>query len=280
MKIRSRLGYRWTPFVMLAVLLADRSVYSFGPTAIQQRRLRWMEQHCTNPRTRHRHWPGRIAASQQANGRDRISAWQFYHSRTTLPTTTKTAPFRSTIQKHSRRWLLYAADRTSSERDSGSDDQTTADTPPTITTTSAISTGETKRGFNGPWWAQFWRSLSRRTVSTRENVATTTTTTTTTTTAHNSEASWNPPESRLLLHRLQKQKSRTQWSTLLRVGGPSLLAGLVAYLAFPAAALTLASGWSNPGTFAVLSQDASQFVQNFLTVAGLLFSILVGQTCT
>jgi hypothetical protein len=271
MKIRSRLGYRWTPFVMLAVLLADRSVYSFGPTAIQQRRLRWMEQHCTNPRTRHRHWPGRIAASQQANGRDRISAWQFYHSRTTLPTTTKTAPFRSTIQKHSRRWLLYAADRTSSERDSGSDDQTTADT---LTT----STGETKRGFNGPWWAQFWRSLSRRTVSTRENVATTTTTTTTT--AHNSEASWNPPESRLLLHRLQKQKSRTQWSTLLRVGGPSLLAGLVAYLAFPAAALTLASGWSNPGTFAVLSQDASQFVQNFLTVAGLLFSILVGQTCT
>ena len=35
---------------------------------------------------------------------------------------------------------------------------------------------------------------------------------------------------------------------------------------------------NDAGVFAVLSQDSSQFVQNFLTVAGLLFSILVGQT--
>jgi len=66
--------------------------------------------------------------------------------------------------------------------------------------------------------------------------------------------------------------------TLLRVGVPSLLAGLVAFFAFPSMALTLASVMNDAGVFAVLSQDSSQFVQNFLTVTGLLFSILVGQT--
>eukprot|EP00555_Chaetoceros_dichaeta_P007151 CAMPEP_0198261062 /NCGR_PEP_ID=MMETSP1447-20131203/9859_1 /TAXON_ID=420782 /ORGANISM="Chaetoceros dichaeta, Strain CCMP1751" /LENGTH=323 /DNA_ID=CAMNT_0043948863 /DNA_START=460 /DNA_END=1431 /DNA_ORIENTATION=+ len=35
---------------------------------------------------------------------------------------------------------------------------------------------------------------------------------------------------------------------------------------------------NDAGVFAVLSQDSSQFVQNFLTVSGLLFSILIGQT--
>jgi len=48
---------------------------------------------------------------------------------------------------------------------------------------------------------------------------------------------------------------------------------------FPSVALKIASGVNDAGAFAVLSQDASQFVQNYLTVAGLLFSILVGQTC-
>lgn len=70
-----------------------------------------------------------------------------------------------------------------------------------------------------------------------------------------------------------------QWVTLLRVSIPSVIAGVVATLVFPALALGMARGWSDPGTFAVLSQDSSQFVQNFLTVASLLFSILVGQTC-
>jgi hypothetical protein len=74
---------------------------------------------------------------------------------------------------------------------------------------------------------------------------------------------------------------RVQLLTLTRVGLPSLLAGVVATLTFPAMALFLAGLWNtNPGTMAILSQDSSQFVQNFLTVAGLLFSILVGQTCT
>jgi hypothetical protein len=66
--------------------------------------------------------------------------------------------------------------------------------------------------------------------------------------------------------------------TFVRVIVPSLLAGIVAYLIFPALAMWLGSVFNDAGVFAVLSQDSSQFVQNFLTVAGLLFSILVGQT--
>lgn len=66
--------------------------------------------------------------------------------------------------------------------------------------------------------------------------------------------------------------------TLIRVFVPSLLAGIGSFLAFPGLSLWLCSFWNDAGVFAVLSQDSSQFVQNFLTVAGLLFSILVGQT--
>jgi hypothetical protein len=72
-----------------------------------------------------------------------------------------------------------------------------------------------------------------------------------------------------------------QLLTLLRVSVPSIIAGVIATLTFPGMALFLAGLWNtNPGTMIILSQDSSQFVQNFLTVAGLLFSILVGQTCT
>ena len=69
-----------------------------------------------------------------------------------------------------------------------------------------------------------------------------------------------------------------QLVTLLRVGIPSLLAGVLGTVLFPMFALVLASIMNDAGVFAVLSQDSSQFVQNFLTVSGLLFSILVGQT--
>lgn len=72
---------------------------------------------------------------------------------------------------------------------------------------------------------------------------------------------------------------RGQLQTLLRVAIPSILAGVGAMLVFPAASLWVAGLVNDAGAFTVLSQDASQFVQNFLTVAGLLFSILVGQTC-
>ena len=77
---------------------------------------------------------------------------------------------------------------------------------------------------------------------------------------------------------LANSKFTFQLLTLIRVGIPSLLAGVGAFLAFPPLALFLCSLWNDAGVFAVLSQDSSQFVQNFLTVAGLLFSILVGQT--
>jgi len=77
---------------------------------------------------------------------------------------------------------------------------------------------------------------------------------------------------------VEGDSSMVQFVTLLRVGIPSLVAGILATFAFPALALFLASVMNDAGVFAVLSQDSSQFVQNFLTVSGLLFSILVGQT--
>eukprot|EP00586_Coscinodiscus_wailesii_P022939 CAMPEP_0172501154 /NCGR_PEP_ID=MMETSP1066-20121228/146710_1 /TAXON_ID=671091 /ORGANISM="Coscinodiscus wailesii, Strain CCMP2513" /LENGTH=418 /DNA_ID=CAMNT_0013275781 /DNA_START=31 /DNA_END=1287 /DNA_ORIENTATION=+ len=76
----------------------------------------------------------------------------------------------------------------------------------------------------------------------------------------------------------ERDRLKVQLVTLLRVGIPSVLAGTTALALFPTIALTLASLIDDPGSFAVLSQDSSQFVQNFLTVTGLLFSILVGQT--
>lgn len=66
--------------------------------------------------------------------------------------------------------------------------------------------------------------------------------------------------------------------TFLRVSIPSVITGVLATMAFPALSLFLCSLMNDAGTFTVLSTDSSQFVQNFLTVAGLLFSMLVGQT--
>jgi len=77
---------------------------------------------------------------------------------------------------------------------------------------------------------------------------------------------------------LERDQAKVQLITLVRVGIPSLLAAIAAFFLFPALALTLASVMNDAGVFAVLSQDSSQFVQNFLTVSSLLFSILVGQT--
>ena len=73
-------------------------------------------------------------------------------------------------------------------------------------------------------------------------------------------------------------RQNMQFFTLLRVSIPSIVAGVLATLAFPSLALGLVRLVSEQGALTVLSTDSSQFVQNFLTVAGLLFSILVGQT--
>jgi hypothetical protein len=81
-------------------------------------------------------------------------------------------------------------------------------------------------------------------------------------------------------HSTTNNKLSVQLVTLFRVGIPSIAAGIIATLIFPAMAMGLTSclGGSGTGALQVLSQDSSQFVQNFLTVSGLLFSILVGQT--
>ena len=78
----------------------------------------------------------------------------------------------------------------------------------------------------------------------------------------------------------QQSTAKREWKTLLRVGVPSIVAGVISYLIFPFLAMTLASSISSAGALTVLSTDSSQFVQNFLSVSSLLFSILVGQTCT
>jgi hypothetical protein len=69
-----------------------------------------------------------------------------------------------------------------------------------------------------------------------------------------------------------------QFTTLARLCIPSILAGVACYFAFPAMAMGLSSMMRSDGVFKVLSVDSSQFVQNFLSVSSLLFSILVGQT--
>jgi len=69
-----------------------------------------------------------------------------------------------------------------------------------------------------------------------------------------------------------------QFETLGRILLPSLLSSLLAYLLFPPLSLGLSYLINDAATFAVLSVDSSQFIQNFLTVTGLTFSILVGQT--
>jgi len=70
------------------------------------------------------------------------------------------------------------------------------------------------------------------------------------------------------------QTPNRQLSSLVRITLPSIVAGFIAYATFPAFAIKLATIVNNAGVFAVLSQDSSQFVQNFLTVGGLLFSII------
>jgi hypothetical protein len=76
----------------------------------------------------------------------------------------------------------------------------------------------------------------------------------------------------------ETEKIKVSLITLLRVGVPSVVSGIMAFFLFPVLAIFLASLMNDAGVFAVLSQDSSQFVQNFLTVSGLLFSILIGQT--
>ena len=76
----------------------------------------------------------------------------------------------------------------------------------------------------------------------------------------------------------QPLKFQVQLETLSRILIPSTIASVAAFFLFPPASLGLSYLINDSATFAVLSVDSSQFIQNFLTVTGLTFSILVGQT--
>lgn len=69
-----------------------------------------------------------------------------------------------------------------------------------------------------------------------------------------------------------------QYISFLRVGIPALLYASVAKALYPTVAMGIAVQINDSGVFAVVSQDSSQFIQNVLTTAGLVFSLLVGQT--
>jgi hypothetical protein len=69
-----------------------------------------------------------------------------------------------------------------------------------------------------------------------------------------------------------------QYISLLRVGIPALFNFGFAKLLYPIAASTLAVVINDSGVFAVVAQDASQYIQNILTTSGLVFSLLVGYT--
>ena len=74
---------------------------------------------------------------------------------------------------------------------------------------------------------------------------------------------------------IEAVKSYTQTVTLLRVGIPSLVLAASANIAYPYVAIYLANLINDSGVFAVVAQDASQYIQNILTTSGLMFSILV-----
>lgn len=76
----------------------------------------------------------------------------------------------------------------------------------------------------------------------------------------------------------QPMQFQIQVETLTRILLPSFLSSLLAFFLFPQLSLGLSYLINDSATFAVLSVDSSQFIQNFLTVTGLTFSILVGQT--
>lgn len=68
------------------------------------------------------------------------------------------------------------------------------------------------------------------------------------------------------------------WVTILRVGIPSLALAASAKVTYATVAMVLAGIIDDSGVFAVVAQDASQFIQNILTTSGLVFALLLGQT--
>jgi hypothetical protein len=77
---------------------------------------------------------------------------------------------------------------------------------------------------------------------------------------------------------IEETKAYAQTVTILRVGIPSLFFAASSNIAYPYVAIGLANLINDSGVFAVVAQDASQYIQNILTTSGLMFSILLGQT--
>ena len=63
-------------------------------------------------------------------------------------------------------------------------------------------------------------------------------------------------------------KAYTQTVSLLRVGIPSLFLASSSNIAYPFVAIALANMINDSGVFAVVAQDASQYIQNILTTSG------------
>jgi hypothetical protein len=75
-----------------------------------------------------------------------------------------------------------------------------------------------------------------------------------------------------------KVKRYYELISVLRIGLPAILWATGAHLAYPQVSMSLANAINDSGVFAVVSQDASQYIQNILTTSGLVFSLLAGQT--
>ena len=74
------------------------------------------------------------------------------------------------------------------------------------------------------------------------------------------------------------QRFSRQFRTLLRVGFPSVVAGVVATLIFPALARLACTVTNSAQVFTLLTPAATDYTGQFLSVIGLLYSLLVGQT--
>ena len=77
------------------------------------------------------------------------------------------------------------------------------------------------------------------------------------------------------LNRRLETRTRVAQTTLSRVAAPTLISTGFAYIYFDNLSLFIRSTL-DAGAIQVLAADEAQFVQNFLTVIGLLFSILAG----
>ena len=77
------------------------------------------------------------------------------------------------------------------------------------------------------------------------------------------------------IRKLLATRSKQAVSTLVRVALPTAIATIVGFLYFDNLSLFIRSTL-DLGTIRILQADDAQFIQNFLTVIGLLFSILAG----